>query len=286
MTVRYMDRATEVMTVTTADADFGMRVCVLASSSSGNTTYIETPHHKVLVDAGFSGKKIAALLASIGRDLTDVDSLFITHEHTDHVQGMGVLARRYPHLRIYANEGTFAALPKSVGKLPYDQLSIFKRGTTLTLGDLDVESFGVSHDAAEPQFYQFHHDDKAFTILTDTGYVSDRLAGTIRDSDAYLMEANHDLTMLRDGPYAWGLKQRIMGSEGHLSNADGAAALMDVIGPRTKRIYLGHRSAHNNTKPLAHQTVADMLLAEGLPVGHDFSLLDTERETPEALFTV
>lgn len=266
--------------------DFGMRVSVLASSSTGNATYIETPKHKVLVDAGFSGKKMAALLGSIGRSLDDVDSLFITHEHSDHVAGMGVLARRYHNLNIYANEGTFAHLPSSVGKLPYDQLRIFKRGTTLTLDDLDVESFAVSHDAAEPQFYQFHHDDRAFTILTDTGYVSDRLAGTIRDSDAYIMEANHDLEMLQEGPYPWSLKQRILSDYGHLSNADGAEALLDVIGPRTKRVYLGHRSAHNNTKPLAHTTVADMLMREGLGVGHDFDVLDTEREHAQPLFTV
>lgn len=268
------------------EEDFGMRVSVLASSSSGNATYIETPEHKVLVDAGLSGKKIAALMASIGRDLNDVDSVFITHEHSDHVAGVGVLARRYKNLTVYANKGTFAHLPKSVGKIPYDQLALFDVGTTLSLGDLDIESFGVSHDAAEPQFYQFHHDDRAFTILTDTGYVSDRLAGIIRDSDAYVMEANHDVEMLREGPYPWGLKQRILSDYGHLSNADGANALLSVIGPRTKRVYLGHRSAHNNTKVLAHSTVADMLKREGLGVDHDFALLDTERASAEGLFTV
>ncbi|WDF82736.1 MBL fold metallo-hydrolase [Lacticaseibacillus pabuli] len=266
--------------------DFGMRVSVLASSSSGNTTYIETPEHKVLIDAGFSGKKEAALLKDIGRDLNDVDSLFITHEHSDHVAGVGVLARRYPNLNIYANKETFAHLPKSTGKLPYEQLHLFAPDTTLSLGDLDVESFSVSHDAARPQFYQFHHDDKAFCVLTDTGFVSDQLAGTIRDADAYLMEANHDIEMLEEGPYPWSLKQRILSSYGHLSNADGAEALMDAIGLRTKRIYLGHRSAHNNTKPLAHLTVASMLKREGLAVDHDFLLLDTNRETPEAMFTV
>lgn len=263
-----------------------MRVSVLASSSTGNATYIETPKHRVLVDAGFSGKKMAALLGSIGRSLADVDSLFITHEHSDHVAGVGVLARRYPNLNIYANAGTFAHLPKSVGAISYDQMHVFKRGTTLSLDDLDIESFAVSHDAAEPQFYQFHHDDRAFTILTDTGYVSDRLAGTIRDADAYIMEANHDLTMLREGPYPWSLKQRILSDYGHLSNEDGANAIMDVIGLRTKRIYLGHRSAHNNTKPLAHTTVADLLRQEGLGVDHDFTVLDTERETAQPLFTV
>lgn len=266
--------------------DFGMRVSVLASSSTGNATYIETPGHRVLVDAGFSGKKMAALMAQIDRDLADVDTLFVTHEHTDHVAGLGVLARRYPQLQIYASAGTLSHLPTSTGKLPYDRLHVMAPGTTLSLDDLDVESFAVSHDAAQPQFYQFHHDDRAFAILTDTGYVSDRLAGTIRNADAYVVEANHDLTMLREGPYPWSLKQRILSDYGHLSNDDGADALMDLIGLRTKRIYLGHRSFHNNTKVIAHTTVATLLKNEGLAVDHDFMLLDTARETPQPLFTV
>ena len=266
--------------------DFGLRVSVLASSSSGNATYIETPGHKVLVDAGLSGKKLAALMKSINRDLADVDSLFITHEHTDHCAGLGVLARRYPQLMVYANAPTFAALPKSVGKLPQERLRVFEEGATMSLGDLDVESFGVSHDAAAAQFYQFYHAGKRFAIVTDTGYVSDRVEGTIRDADAYAMECNHDLEMLRTGPYPWSLKQRIIGDTGHLSNEDGANALMDVIGPHTKRVYLGHLSPHNNVKALAHVTVANMLMEQGLGVGHDFNIYDTDPAVADPLFTV
>ncbi|WP_225047974.1 MBL fold metallo-hydrolase [Lacticaseibacillus kribbianus] len=266
--------------------DFGMRVSVLASSSSGNATYIETPRHKVLVDAGLSGKKLRELMASIGRDLKDVDSLFITHEHTDHCRGVGVLARRYPNLTVYANEGTFSALPTSLGKLPKDQLQLMTPGTVMSLDDLDVESFAVSHDAAQPQFYQFQHDGKRFAILTDTGYVSDRIEGTIRDADAYVMECNHDLEMLRMGPYPWALKQRILSDVGHLSNTDGANAIMDILGTHTKRVYLGHLSPHNNVKALAHITVANMLKEEGLGVGHDFDIFDTDPEIADPLFTV
>lgn len=266
--------------------DFGMRVSVLASSSSGNATYLETPQHRVLVDAGFSGKQLAALMAGIGRDLADVDSLFITHEHSDHIKGVGVLARRYPQLTIYANAATFAALPRGVGRLPEAQLRLIAPGETLSLTDLDVEAFAVSHDAASPQFYQFHHAGRRFAILTDTGYVSDRIIGTIQDADAYVMECNHDLQMLREGPYPWALKQRILGDYGHLSNVDGADAIMDVIGLHTKRIYLGHLSPHNNTKPLAHTAVAQQLIAEGLAVGHDFALFDTDPAQPDPLFTL
>lgn len=225
-------------------------------------------------------------MQSIGRDLKDVDSLFLTHEHTDHIRGAGVLARRYPQLTVYANEGTFNALPHSTGVIPPDQLQLFEMGTVKTLGDLDVESFGVSHDAAAPQFYQFYHAGKRFAILTDTGYVSDRVVGTIRDADAYVMECNHDLEMLRMGPYPWSLKQRILSDRGHLSNEDGANAVMDVIGPETKRIYLGHLSPHNNVKSLAHITMASMLQEQGLGVGHDFNIYDTDPEVADELFVV
>ena len=205
-----------------------MKISVLASGSSGNVTYVETEKHKVLIDAGLSGKKIETLMNSIGRTLKDVDSLFVTHEHTDHCQGVGVLARRYG-MNVYANEGTWDAMSKKVGKIPLDQKHVFKCGSVLSLDDLDIESFGVSHDASEPQFYELHHHDSSFAIVTDTGYVSPMVAGIIQDAEAYLFECNHDTEMLRMGAYPWPLKQRILGDTGHLSNEDGANALMSVI---------------------------------------------------------
>lgn len=264
-----------------ADAD-QLQYSILASGSTGNVTYLETPEHKILIDAGLSGKKIAGLMKQIGRDLSDVDSLFVTHEHSDHVQGVGVLARKYG-LDVYANEGTWGAMQKKVGDIPVEQKHIFAPGKVLSLGDMDVESFSVSHDAAQPQFYQVHHDGKAFCVLTDTGYVSERVAKTIEDADAYLMECNHDMEMLRMGSYSWSLKQRILGDEGHLSNEDGANAMMSVIGNDTKQIYLGHRSQENNMRSLAHLTVATMLKEHDLGVEHDFHLHDTEPDAPTKL---
>ncbi|MCC3237716.1 MBL fold metallo-hydrolase, partial [Pediococcus acidilactici] len=145
----------------------GLKVSVLSSGSTGNVTYIETPEHKVLVDAGLSGKKIAGLMESVGRDIHEVDSLFVTHEHSDHIQSVGVLARKYG-INVYANRGTWDAIKNKVGKIPTEQKYIFDPNTTKSLDDLDIESFAVSHDAAEPQFYEFHHAGKSFVILTDT----------------------------------------------------------------------------------------------------------------------
>ncbi|GAB5053719.1 MULTISPECIES: MBL fold metallo-hydrolase [Pediococcus] len=256
-------------------SDDDMKISVLASGSTGNVTYIETPKHKMLVDAGLSGKKIEGLMNSIGRDLADVDSLFITHEHTDHIQGAGVLARRY-NLDLYANQGTWRAIEPKIGPIPEEKKNIFEVGKTKSFGDIDVESFAVSHDAAEPQFYEFHHNGKTFVILTDTGYVSERVEGQIENADAYLFEVNHDVEMLRMGGYPWPLKQRILSDHGHLSNEAGANALMDVMGYNTKKIFLGHLSLHNNMKELAHLTVASMMKNKDLAVGHDFQLFDTD----------
>ena len=262
-----------------------MRVSVLASSSSGNTTFIETPTQKILVDAGMSGKRVQDLMHSIGRDLKEVDSLLVTHEHRDHSSGVGVLARRYG-IDVYANQPTWDAMASIIGTVPDEHKHVFEMGKTKTLGDIDVESYGVSHDAAAAQFYQFHHNNRAFAILTDTGYVSDQIRGTIENADAYLVECNHDLELLRMGKYPWSLKQRILSDTGHLSNEDGASALMAFMGQQTKRVFLGHLSQENNMKELAHLTVASILEQHDYGVGTDFEILDTDPAIADPLFVV
>ncbi|WP_157055564.1 MBL fold metallo-hydrolase [Liquorilactobacillus cacaonum] len=262
-----------------------MKISILASGSSGNVTYIETPKQRVLVDAGLSGKKIANLMASIGKDLSDVDSLFVTHEHTDHCKSVGVLARKY-HLDVYANQGTWEAMNSKIGEIPIGQKHLFDMGKTKSFFDLDVESFGVSHDAAEPQFYQFYHNGHSFVILTDTGYVSEHLEGIVRNADGYLIECNHDIEMLRMGAYPWSLKQRILGDQGHLSNEDGANTLIDVLGNKTKQIYLGHLSKDNNVKELAHLTVEATMKQQDLGVNRDFKIYDTDPNKATKLVTI
>ena len=262
-----------------------MRMMSIASGSSGNCIYIGSDNTHILIDAGVSRKKILEGLAAADLSGNDISAVFVTHEHSDHCHGGGVLARRYG-MAVYANRGTWQAMANKVGTIPEDQQFIFNPNSVQTLGDLDIESFAVSHDAAEPQFYQVHHDNKTFCILTDTGYVSDRVAGTIRDADAYLMECNHDTEMLRMGPYSWPLKQRILGDEGHLSNEEGADALMNVIGRRTKEIFLGHRSQHNNMRSLAHLTVASLMKQHDFGVDQDFQLADAEPEQPSKLMVI
>ena len=262
--------------------EIGFKYSILASGSSGNSFYLETDQKKILVDAGLSGKKITSLLAEIERKPEELDAIFVTHEHSDHIHGIGVLARKYG-MDIYANEATWQAMESKLGKIDVAQKHIFERGKMKTFGDLDIESFGVSHDAADPQFYRFMKDNKSFVMLTDTGYVSDRMAGIIENADAYLIEANHDIEILRAGSYSWNLKQRILSDKGHLCNEDGADAMIRTMGARTKRIYLGHLSKENNIKELAHITMTNELTQAGLGVGIDFQIHDTSPDHATAL---
>ena len=260
----------------------GFQYSILASGSSGNSFYLESDQKKILVDAGLSGKKITSLLGEIDRKPEDLDAIFVTHEHSDHIHGIGVLARKY-HLDIYANEATWQAMDAKLGKIDVTQKHIFERGKVLTFGDLDIESFGVSHDAADPQFYRFMKDDKSFVMLTDTGYVSDRMASIVENADAYLIESNHDIEILRAGSYSWNLKQRILSDKGHLCNEDGADAMIRTLGNRTKRIYLGHLSKENNIKELAHMTMVNELARADLGVGVDFQIYDTSPDAATEL---
>lgn len=268
-------------------ADKGFKYSILASGSTGNAFYLETPKKRLLIDAGLTGKKITSLLAEIDRRPEDLDAILITHEHSDHIKGVGVLARKY-NLDLYANEKTWVVMDAKnmLGKIDNSQKHIFSREKMMTFGDIDIESFGVSHDAVDPQFYRFMKDDKSFVMLTDTGYVSDRMAGIVANADGYLIESNHDIEILRAGSYPWKTKQRILSDFGHLSNEAGAQAMIDTLGNRTKKIYLGHLSKENNIKELAHMTMESNLMQADLGVNHDFKVLDTSPDTATPLVDI
>lgn len=258
-----------------------LRFSVLASGSTGNAFYIESERQKLLVDAGLSGKKLTELFQKIQVDPSDLSGILVTHEHSDHIKGLGIFARKY-NLPIYANEKTWKAMDKSIGKVSVDQRFLFQMEEVKTFEDMDVESFGVSHDAAEPMFYTFHSNGKKVALVTDLGYVSERIKKTVEDADAYIFEANHDVEMLRMGRYPWSVKRRILGDSGHVSNEDSGLALADIISNRTKRIYLAHLSLDNNMKDLARMSVDQVLQERGINIG----LYDTDPEEPTSLFEV
>ncbi|RYL90861.1 MBL fold metallo-hydrolase [Sporolactobacillus sp. THM7-4] len=258
---------------------------ILASGSTGNSLYLETEDQRLLIDCGLSGKKMIDLLGRINRRPEDIDAILVTHEHSDHVKGLGVFARRF-HTPVYANEKTWQAMSPSIGEIPLEQKFIFQANTIKSFCSLDIESFSVSHDAADPMFFVFHQQDKKLTLLTDLGYVSEHIKGIIGDSDIYVMESNHDTEMLMMGRYPWNVKRRIIGDTGHISNDESGVALRDVLGNRTKKIYLAHLSKDNNMKELARMSVAEKLEMSGLKMGREIELLDTDPENPTHLTAV
>ncbi len=258
-----------------------LRFSVLASGSTGNAFYIESEKERILVDAGLSGKQMDRLFHAVHVDPAKLTGILVTHEHSDHIKGLGIIARKY-NLPIYANEKTWQAMEKSIGKLSLDQKFHFDMEEVKTFQDMDIESFGVSHDAAQPMFYTFRHDGKKVAIVTDLGYVSERIKKTVEDADAYIFEANHDVDMLRMGRYPWNVKRRILGDSGHVSNEDSGLALADIISNRTKRIYLAHLSMDNNMKDLARMSVDSVLQERGITI----DLMDTDPTNPTPLYEV
>ncbi|MCW1929036.1 MBL fold metallo-hydrolase [Bhargavaea beijingensis] len=262
-----------------------MRFSVLASGSTGNSIYIENDEHAFLVDAGLSAKKLEGLLGGIGRSMKQVDGIFVTHEHSDHIRGIGVAARKYG-MPIYANEKTWQAMDGLVGDIPVGQRFTFDMETVKSFGGLDIQSFAVSHDAADPMFYVFHDSGRKLALITDTGYVSDRMKGWIAGADAFVFESNHDVGMLQMGRYPWNIKRRILSDVGHVSNEDAAVAMSEVVEQKETRIYLSHLSKDNNMKDLARLSVSQTLETCGIRPGEFVHLYDTDAEVPTELVTV
>nr|WP_208001779.1 MBL fold metallo-hydrolase [Macrococcus brunensis] len=260
-----------------------IKMSVLASGSTGNATYVESDKGSLLVDVGLSGKKMVDLFSQIDRKIEDLDGILVTHEHIDHIKGLGVLARKYK-IPVYANENTWKAIERADKNIPQDQKMIFNPYETKSIAGFDIESFNVSHDAIDPQFYIFHNDYKKLTMITDTGYVSDRMKGMIHGSDCFVFESNHDVDMLRMGRYPWKTKQRILSDMGHVSNEDAAYAMREVITGSTKRIYLSHLSRDNNLKDLARMSVEQVLNEHDIDTKNDVTLHDTDKEVATKLY--
>lgn len=259
-----------------------MKFSVLASGSKGNAIYIESATKRILVDAGLSAKQIETRLSQIGVPPASLDAILITHEHIDHVKGLGVLARRY-RLDIYMNEPTWQHLPKQIGEIPSELWHPFSTATSLDLASLHIDSFAISHDAAEPMAFRIQEDDQSLSIVTDLGYVSQAIIDRVAGSDALIWESNHDIEMLRMGSYPWNVKRRILSDIGHLSNEDAGEALCQVLQGKGEQVYLAHLSQENNLIELAQMTVTHLLQEAGFTVGRHLSLYPTYEHRPTPL---
>lgn len=262
-----------------------MRFSVLASGSTGNAIYVENEEHSFLVDVGLSGKKMEQLFAKIDRDMKSLSGILVTHEHSDHIKGLGIVARKY-NIPIFANAQTWNAMEGLIGNIPTDLRFHFDMETVKTFGSLDIQSFAVSHDAVEPMFYTFNENGRKLVVITDTGYVSDRMKGHIAAADSYVFESNHDVNMLQMGKYPWSIKRRILSDVGHVSNEDAAVAMSEVVAEKPTQIYLAHLSKDNNMKDLARMSVTQTLQSCGVIAGEYVNLHDTNAEEPTKLITV
>ena len=252
-----------------------LRFTILASGSTGNAAVIEHGGVRVLLDAGLSAKRLEELLGARGVQPEDLQGILVTHEHSDHVRGLGALARKFK-LPVYANMNTWNALDRMVGELPDDQRVAFRTGDALKFGDLLVESFPISHDAAEPVAYNFTAGGFKLCIATDIGYMSPAVKEKARDADVLVLESNHDVEMLRVGRYPWNVKRRILSDVGHLSNEAAGEALCELISERTKRVYLAHLSRDHNLMDLAKLTVNNILRESGVSTAErPVRLMDT-----------
>ncbi len=229
------------------------RLVVLGSSSSGNSTLVEVGESSVLIDVGFSCKEVTRRLSTAGADPSDLSAIIVTHEHTDHVRGVRVLARRYD-IPVYGTAGTLKAVARYLDGV---RTHPRRMGEPFGHGDVQITLVPVPHDAVEPAAVRLDVGDRRFLVATDLGHFPWSLLESGQDMDALVLESNHDETMLENGPYPVFLKRRIRGPEGHLSNVESAAALRALLGPRTRGVLLGHLSQMNNREDVALKTVLD-----------------------------
>lgn len=233
-----------------------MRLCSIASGSSGNCVYVGSETTHLLVDVGISGKRTESGLRELGLDARDIDGILVTHEHTDHINGLGVIARKY-EIPIYATAGTIAAIRSygGIGDVAEDLFREVQEDRKFTIKDLTVSPMHISHDAAQPVGYRIFYGNKRVAVCTDLGVYNDYTVECLKGMDALLLEANHDVNMLQVGPYPYYLKQRILGERGHLSNENSGRLLCRILHDGLKTIFLGHLSKENNLPELAYESV-------------------------------
>lgn len=258
-----------------------MEFCSLYSGSSGNCQFIKTEKIKILVDAGLSGKKIEESLKSINENPAEIKAIFVTHEHIDHIQGVGVLSRRY-NIPVYANSNTWEAMQTKIGKMKEENIKILDE--EISLEDIAILPFDISHDAAKPVGFNILWKNKKISLLTDTGCVNSSIKQNIEDSELLLIETNHDIELLKVGSYPWPLKKRIMSDHGHLSNETAAILLSEILTKGNETVLLAHLSQENNFPELAYKTVSNILTENGFNTNKDLNLEMTYRNKASKVY--
>ncbi len=259
-----------------------MRICSIASGSSGNCIYAGSDNTHILIDCGISGKRIVQGLEDIGLKPEDIDAVLVTHEHTDHIKGLGVMSRKYG-LPVYTSEKTFKAVKKTpgIGKMEEGLLHPVEADREFTIGDLVIRPFSTSHDAADPLAFRIHSGKRTFALATDMGTFDEYIIRHLLGLDVVFLESNHDVNMLEAGRYPYPLKKRILSDRGHLSNEAAATLLNEILHDDLKHIVLGHLSAENNYPALAYETVCCEVTRADTPYrAADFDIRVAKRDEP------
>lgn len=265
-----------------------MRLCSIASGSSGNCVYVGSDTTHLLMDVGISGKRTEAGLAELGLTMKDIDAICITHEHADHISGLGVLARKYG-IPIYATRGTVEAIRKtsSLGQIDESLFRVIVPDERCIIKDIALYPVRTSHDAADPVAYRIDHDGRRIGLITDLGCYNDYTVECLRNLDLLYLEANHDVHMLQVGPYPYYLKQRILGERGHLSNESAGKLLSRLLHDNMQAIVLGHLSKENNLPELAYESVrVEVTMSDTEYSGNDFPLYVAKRDVVSEVIEV
>jgi phosphoribosyl 1,2-cyclic phosphodiesterase len=257
-----------------------VKFCSLYSGSSGNSIFIASNETRILIDAGLPGKSIEGALKEIGEEPKGIDGIFITHEHSDHIKGVGVLSRKYD-IPVYANEMTWEKMKGLVGNIKEHNIKIIDR-KSLSIKNMDIINYNIPHDAAAPLGYAVYAEGKKVCVATDLGNFTSEVKENIKDADIILLESNHDVEMLKFGPYPYVLKRRILSDVGHLSNEACGNAIVEITTEKPKRVILGHLSNTNNYPDLAYQTVLNVLNDNKVKIGKDIFLTMADRSKPSS----
>lgn len=262
-----------------------LKFCSFSSGSSGNCYLVKTDTTALLVDAGISGKKIFEGLEKTGTPKESLLALLITHEHSDHTKSVKVLAKKHKELKAYANKKTWNVMEKDVDE---EQIGFFLTGETFYIGDIEVKPFQVNHDAVDPVGFSFYKDGKQISIVTDTGYISEEIIGEIKNADILILEANHDIDMLRVSRYPWFLKERVLGEDGHLSNIAAGEAIVKILkeSKKARWVLLAHLSRENNFPEMAYQTIKNILEEENYYIGKDIQLNTILRDEVSCIYHI
>lgn len=248
-----------------------LKLSTLASGSTGNSIYIGNKNTNILIDCGISGIKLQNALKSIGVQPQYIDAVFITHEHTDHINGVGVFSRRF-NIPIYATEKTWYIMQNKIGSiLPNNKIIIYPN-EKIIINDLYLNAFSVPHDAVDPVCYNIFYNNIKISLLSDLGHVNDNILEKIQGCSALIIESNYNAHMLLNGSYPEQLKKRVIGQYGHISNETCASIICYTISEKLKDVILFHISKENNTKKLALSTVTNILKSNGILVQKDLNL--------------